>query len=67
VVVATFGLVAIFLERIFVVLPSVAIKTLPLGLRDILITAGFLSLFVLSRRWFFARWKPVINIPHAGH
>jgi hypothetical protein len=67
VVVALFGLVAIFLERIFVVLPSVAIKTFPLGVRDILITVGFLSLFVLSRRWFFARWKPVLNIPHPGH
>ena len=62
------GLVAIFLERVFVVFPSVSdANTLPIGLRDVLITAGFLSLFMLSRRWFFARWKPVLNVPHPGH
>ena len=54
VVVAVMGLVAIFLERVFVVFPAVSPELgLPFGLRDIAITLGFLSLFLLSRRWFF--------------
>src|SRR2546425_9438344 len=68
VVVSVFGLVAIFLERVFVVFPSVSSSArLPFSLRDLAITAGFLALFVLSRRWFFARFKPVLNLPHTGH
>ncbi len=68
VVVAVFGLVAIFLERIFVVFPSVSAENaLPFGLRDVAITLGFLALFMLSRRWFLARFKPVLNLPHTGH
>jgi Ni/Fe-hydrogenase subunit HybB-like protein len=68
VVVAIMGLVAIFLERVLVILPSVsADNRLPLGLRDLAITAGFLALFVLSRRWFFTRFRPVLNLPHTGH
>jgi hypothetical protein len=67
-VVAVFGLVAIFLERILVVFPSVSEGAgLPLGLRDLAITIGFLSLFALSRRWFMGRYKPVLNLPHTGH
>ena len=67
-IVALFGLVAIFLERVLVVFPSVSARTpLPLGLRDLAITMGFLSLFALSRRWFMARYKPVLNLPHTGH
>jgi hypothetical protein len=59
-VVAVLGLVAIFLERVLVVFPSVSAQaTLP-GLADVAITAGFFALFVLSRRWFFARFKPVL-------
>jgi Ni/Fe-hydrogenase subunit HybB-like protein len=62
-VVACFGLVAIFLERVLVVFPSVFPKGAPsVGLRDVLITAGFLALFVLSRRWFFNRYKPTANV-----
>jgi hypothetical protein len=54
VVVAVMGLVAIFLERVFVVFPAVSSELgLPFGLRDLAITLGFLSLFLLSRRWFF--------------
>jgi hypothetical protein len=54
VVVAVMGLVAIFLERVFVVFPAVSSELgLPFGFRDIAITLGFLSLFLLSRRWFF--------------
>jgi hypothetical protein len=67
-IVAVFGLVAIFLERVLVVFPSVSAGTpLPFGLRDLTITVGFLSLFALSRRWFMARYKPVLNLPHTGH
>jgi hypothetical protein len=67
VVSAVMGLVGIFLERVFVVFPTVsAANRLPLGLRDFMITAGFLGLFVLSRRWFMGRYKPVLNLPHTG-
>ncbi|MGH7311844.1 MAG: hypothetical protein ACREJV_01635 [Candidatus Rokuibacteriota bacterium] len=60
VVMAVFGLVGIFLERLLVIVPSVLPGGgLPLGWRELLITAGFLALFVLSRRWFFARFRPV--------
>jgi Ni/Fe-hydrogenase subunit HybB-like protein len=60
VVIAVFGLVAIFVERLLVIVPSVAAGAgLPLGWREVLITAGFLGLFLLSRRWFFTRFKPV--------
>jgi hypothetical protein len=66
-VVAVFGLVAIFLERALVVFPSVAADSrLPVGLRDLAITIGFLALFALSRRWFMGRFKPVLNLPHTG-
>jgi hypothetical protein len=58
-VVACFGLAAIFLERVLTVFPSVFPKGAPaFGLRDVLITAGFMALFVLSRRWFFERYRP---------
>ena len=68
VVVAVFGLVAIFLERVLVIVPSVMEHAgLPLGWREVLITAGFLALFLLSRRWFFSRVRPVLNLPHPGH
>ncbi|OLB52477.1 MAG: hypothetical protein AUH99_05025 [Candidatus Rokubacteria bacterium 13_2_20CM_2_70_11] len=68
VVVSVFGLVAIFLERVLVVFPSVSPSAkLPFGARDLAITAGFLALFVLCRRWFFSQFKPVINLPHTGH
>jgi hypothetical protein len=66
-VVAVFGLVAIFLERVLVIFPSVAESMrLPFGIRDLAITIGFLSLFALSRRWFMGRYKPVLNLPHTG-
>jgi Ni/Fe-hydrogenase subunit HybB-like protein len=64
-VIAIFGLVAIFLERVLVIFPSVAPHAgLGVGLTDVLVTAGFLAVFVLSRRWFFGRYKPVLNLPH---
>ena len=60
---------AIFLERIFLIFPSVmaADNRLPVGFSDIMITAGFFALFALSRRWFFSHFKPVLNLPHTGH
>src|SRR5436309_8258533 len=68
VVASLFGLVAIFFERVLVVFPSVSPSArLPFGARDLAITAGFLGLFVLCRRWFFSQFKPVINLPHTGH
>jgi hypothetical protein len=67
-VVAVFGLVAIFLERVLVVVPSVSAQApIPVGLRDVAITVGFLALFALTRRWFMGRYKPVLNLPHTGH
>jgi len=66
-IVALFGLVAIFVERVLVIFPSVSVQSrLPLGPRDLAITVGFLSLFALSRRWFMGRYKPVLNLPHTG-
>src|SRR5438445_13305239 len=47
VVTALMGLVAIFLERVFVVFPSVSAQSLlPFGVRDLLITLVFLALFM---------------------
>jgi hypothetical protein len=66
VVMAVFGLVAIFLERVFVVFPSVDVESRLPGLPEVVITLGFLALFLLSRRWFFNRFKPVLNLPHTG-
>src|SRR5881296_2048962 len=68
VVASLFGLVAIFLERVFVVFPSVAAQSrLPFGVRDLLVTLGFFSLFVLSRRLYMQRVRPVFNLPHPTH
>ena len=67
-VISVLGLVAIFLERVLVVFPSVSMTSqVPIGARDLAITAGFLALFVLSRRWFMTRFRPVLNLPHTGH
>jgi Ni/Fe-hydrogenase subunit HybB-like protein len=68
VVVAVMGLVAIFFERVLVVFPSVMPTATPLvGWRDAFITLGFLALFLLSRRWFFTRFRPILNLPHPSH
>jgi hypothetical protein len=58
VVVAFFGLFAIFLEHVLIVFPSVSTDNRLLGFGDVLITAGFLGLFLLSRRWFVTRFRP---------
>jgi hypothetical protein len=66
-VISVFGLVAIFLERVLVIFPSVSDHAvLPFGVRDLVITLGFFALFALSRRWFMGRYKPVLNLPHTG-
>jgi hypothetical protein len=66
--ISVLGLMAIFLERVLVVFPSVSTTSqVPIGARDLAITAGFLALFVLSRRWFMSRFRPVLNLPHTGH
>jgi hypothetical protein len=53
------ALAAIFLERMMLVFPSVTTNSVfPFGLSELLITAGFFSLFVLSRIWFLARVRP---------
>jgi hypothetical protein len=68
VVIALMGLVAIFLERVFVVFPSVSAQNrLPFGVRDLLVTLGFLALFMLSRRLYMQRVRPVFNLPHPTH
>jgi len=58
------GWIAIFFERVLLVFPSIS-KTnqIPHGVTDILITAGFFSLFVLSREWFLGRYRPALNLP----
>lgn len=53
------ALAAIFLERMMLVFPSVTTDPVfPFGLSELLITAGFFSLFALSRIWFLARVRP---------
>jgi Ni/Fe-hydrogenase subunit HybB-like protein len=65
VVILFMGWIAIFLERIMLVFPSMSkSNTLPLGPVEILITAGFFSLFMLSRTWFLGRYQPALNQPH---
>ena len=58
------GWAAIFFERILLVFPSISKENqIPYGLIDILVTVGFFALFVLSRNWFLARYRPVLNLP----
>ena len=46
-------------ERVLVIFPSVTPGTgMPVGVREVLVTAGFFALFVLSRRWFLGRYRP---------
>jgi Ni/Fe-hydrogenase subunit HybB-like protein len=59
VVIVLLSLSAIFLERILLVVPArTPAVPLPLGPLELLITAGFLALFLLSRRWLLARLRP---------
>ena len=64
IVILFLGWIAIFVERIVIVFPSID-KSMgfPLGIREVLITAGFFALFVLSRRRFLARHAPLVRQP----
>jgi hypothetical protein len=64
VVVAILSLTAIFLERIMLVVPAISpTAAFPAGTVEVLITGGFFSLFVLSRRWALASlgWAPGLS------
>jgi Ni/Fe-hydrogenase subunit HybB-like protein len=62
VVILFMGLTAIFLERVLLVFPSISkANVFPLGVTEILITAGFFALFVLSRNWFLGRYQPALK------
>ena len=51
------SLTAIFLERVLVVVPSISpTASFPAGIVEVLVTAGFFALFVLSRRLFLTRF-----------
>jgi hypothetical protein len=57
VVILFMGWTAIFLERVLLVYPAVTkANVFPIGLREILVTAGFFALFVLGRNRFLARY-----------
>lgn len=63
-VILIFGWVAIFFERMLLVFPSLLHdNTVPIGPVEILVTLGFFALFVLSRNWFLAHYKPVLSLP----
>ncbi|HKW95827.1 MAG TPA: hypothetical protein VJX92_28320 [Methylomirabilota bacterium] len=57
------GWIAIFFERLLVISVSLKRTAIPHGPIEILITLGFFALFVLSRNWFLARYKPVLSLP----
>ena len=64
VVILFFGWICIFLERIMLVFPALPkSNAFPLDVIPVLITAGFFALFVLSRGWFIARYRPALNQP----
>lgn len=63
-VILFFGWIAIFFERMLLVFPSLLRdNTVPLGPVEILVTLGFFAIFVLSRNWFLAHYKPVLSLP----
>jgi len=58
------GWIAIFVERILIVFPSLDKDIrFPLGIREILITAGFFALFALSRQRFLAKYQHLLRQP----
>jgi hypothetical protein len=57
------GWIAIFFERVLVVSVSLKQTAIPHGIVEILVTLGFLALFLLSRAWFLARYNPVLSLP----
>jgi hypothetical protein len=57
VVILFMGWVSIFLERVLLVYPAItATNRFPIGLREVLVTAGFFALFVLGRNRMVARY-----------
>ena len=57
VVILFMGWVSIFLERVLLVYPAVtAVNRFPIGVREVLVTAGFFALFVLGRNRMVARY-----------
>jgi hypothetical protein len=57
VVILFMGWVSMFLERVLQVYPAITnTNRLPIGLREVLVTAGFFALFVLSRNRMVARY-----------
>jgi hypothetical protein len=34
----------------------------PIGPVEVLVTLGFFALFVLSRNWFLARYRPILDL-----
>jgi hypothetical protein len=64
VVILFLGWIAIFVERILIIFPSIdKSMAFPLGIRELFITAGFFSLFVLSRRRFLAKYQSALRQP----
>jgi len=63
-VILFFGWIAIFFERMLLVFPALLRdNTMPIGPVEVLVTLGFFALFALSRNWFLARYRPVLNLP----
>jgi hypothetical protein len=63
-VILFFGWIAIFFERMLLVFPALLRdNTVPIGPVEVLVTLGFFALFALSRSWFLARYRPVLNLP----
>lgn len=57
VVILFMGWAAIFLERTLLVYPAITKSNrFPIGVREVLVTAGFFALFVLGRNRFLARY-----------
>ncbi|MET0849945.1 MAG: hypothetical protein ABW020_02350 [Candidatus Rokuibacteriota bacterium] len=62
IVIIFMGWTAIFLERIMVVFPSISKANVwPIGIAELLITAGFFALFVLMRGRFLDRYGPLLR------
>jgi hypothetical protein len=62
-VILFFGWIAIFFERMLLVFPALLRdNTVPIGPVEVLVTLGFFALFVLSRNWFLARYRPILDL-----
>lgn len=63
-VILFFGWISIFFERMLLVFPALLRdNTVPIGPVEVLVTLGFFALFVLSRNWFLARYRPILDLP----